>query len=164
MAAKSSQLQIRVTALEKEAIRARANAAGMELSRYVLARALPDPVRAFVSALRAIENSSTRRFGLAALNDVLASLDAERFADVVSLAPGVASFLPLDANLVAAMVEFRAHQLGVAPPAWARWIAPLDTPWFAGGLVSLRAHLIAVSPVAFRRRNLFVDSTVGDRV
>jgi hypothetical protein len=28
----------------------------------------------------------------------------------------------------------------------------------------LRAHLLRVSPTAFRRRNLFVDATVGDRV
>jgi len=69
-----------------------------------------------------------------------------------------------DGNRVAAMVEHASGRRGVAPPSWTRDVLPLEAPVFATDLKSLRAHLLRVSPVAFRRRNLFVDATVGDRV
>jgi hypothetical protein len=43
-------------------------------------------------------------------------------------------------------------------------VKPLERPWFASSLKSLRLHLLTASPPPFRRRNLFVDSTIGDRV
>jgi len=43
-------------------------------------------------------------------------------------------------------------------------LAALEVPVFATDLASLRAHLLRASPVAYRRRNLFVDAAVGDRV
>ena len=66
-------------------------------------------------------------------------------------------------NIVAAMVEHAAARKGVPAPHWTRTVLPLGTPWFASELVSLRAHLLRASPTAFRRRNLFVDATLGDR-
>jgi hypothetical protein len=43
-------------------------------------------------------------------------------------------------------------------------VPPLDEPHFATPLRGLRLHLLRASPVAFKRRNIFVDSSVGDRV
>lgn len=71
---------------------------------------------------------------------------------------------PVLENQLAAMVETRASQLRIPPPAWVHDIPPLEHPWFASDLLSLRLHLLANSPPAFKRRNLFVDATVGSRV
>jgi len=161
---KTQQLQIRVTAAQKAALRARADAAGMDVSSYVMARALPNEGEHFIEAVAALGQPYEGHFVWAALSDVLNKLTVRSFSAAVFLAPGLASLGPFEANYLAAQVEHRAAQLGVAPPAWARWVHPLEEPWFATDLKSLRIYLLAASPVAFRRRNLFVDSTVGQRV
>lgn len=59
----------------------------------------------------------------------------------------------------AATVETLCREAGLKPPEWTE--SPrcyLHRPWFAGALENLKAILIAESPVAFRRRNLFVSS------
>jgi hypothetical protein len=59
----------------------------------------------------------------------------------------------------AAVVETLCREAGLTPPDWTE--SPrcyLHRPWFAGSMESLKAVLIAESPVAFRRRNLFVSS------
>jgi hypothetical protein len=164
MSTKTQQLQIRVTAAQKAALRARAEAAGMDVSSYVMARVLPREGEDFIDAVAALGRPHEGHFVWAALSDVLSKLTARDFAAAVLLAPGLAALGPFEANYLAAQVEHRATQLGVEPPVWARWVQPLDEPWFATSLKSLRIYLLAASPVAFRRRNLFVDSTVGQRV
>jgi len=62
------------------------------------------------------------------------------------------------------MVEQATCRKGVRPPSWVNDVPPLESPLFASDLESLRAHLLRVSPIPFRRRNLFVDAAVGDRV
>jgi len=71
---------------------------------------------------------------------------------------------PLLGNYVAAMVEQAAAQKNVLPPKWVRDVAPLDQPFFASELASLRLHLLCSSPVPFKRRNIFVDSSIGARI
>ncbi len=66
---------------------------------------------------------------------------------------------------LAATVESLCREASLAPPRWtedARCF--LSRPWFAGGMESLKAILIAESPVAFRRRNLFVSANALSRV
>ena len=58
---------------------------------------------------------------------------------------------------LAAVAEHLAQRFGLAVPDWTD--APrrfLVAPFFAGGLESLKAILIAESPAAFRRRLIFV--------
>ena len=65
----------------------------------------------------------------------------------------------------AATVETLCREAGLKPPEWTE--SPrcyLHRPWFAGALESLKAILLAESPVAFRRRNLFVSSDALVRV
>lgn len=63
------------------------------------------------------------------------------------------------------MVELAAHRRDVPPPAWVRDIKPLERePHFATSLPGLRLHLLRTSPVPFKRRNIFIDSSIGDRV
>ena len=59
---------------------------------------------------------------------------------------------------LAALVESLCREARIDPPAWTE--SPrrfLTRPWFAGGFESLKAILLAESPVPFRRRNLFVS-------
>lgn len=163
MHTKSQQLQIRVSTAQKAALKRRARTAGMGVSAYVLSVLLPNERDRFGEIVGMLRNEDERRFALAELNDFLHGLGATHFAAAV----GTASLdgLPsLTQNYTAAMVELAAAQKGVAPPAWVRAIPALETPYFATPMKSLRLHLLASSPVPFRRRNLFVDSSVGARV
>ena len=163
MATRSAHLQIRVTPGEKETLKRLAQAASQDLSSYVLGRALPSNRLRFEEILRSLGEEEDHRFALAELNDFLTALapvelpDALEDADVTRLPPFVR-------NYVAAMVEQAVHLKNVPPPAWASRVAPLEVPHFATTLKSLRLHLLGASPVPFKRRNIFVDASVGARV
>ncbi len=63
------------------------------------------------------------------------------------------------------MVKLAAHRRDVPPPAWVRDVEPMETePRFATPLAGLRLHLLRTAPVPFKRRNIFIDSSIGDRV
>ena len=168
MPAKSEQLQIRVTPQQKAALKRQARAAGLDVSTYVLSRVLPPERDRFADVLRELGTTADHRFVLAELHDFLVDCPPMEFANALQHAafttPSRAALSPFLQNYVAAMVEQSAQQKGLTPPAWVRDVPPLDTPYFAGGLRSLRQYLLAVSPVSFKRRNLFVDATIGDRV
>lgn len=100
---------------------------------------------------------------MAASNDHLTGLASEELAAAVAEAD-LAGLSPFLGNYVAAMVELATNRLGVATPAWAREVEPLDEPWFAAPLESLHPHLLLSSPVAFKQRNLFIDALIGDWV
>jgi uncharacterized protein (DUF1778 family) len=161
--AKTQQLQIRVTPEQKSALARRARRAGQDLSSFVLARALPSAAVRFEELVSALAEPDRRRFALAELNDLLTELAPRELAEVTGEADlrGLSAYLR---NYVAAMVELAAHQAGTLPPGWVREIPPLEEPHFATPLEGLRLHLLRSSPVPFKRRNLFVDSSLGDRV
>ena len=161
---KTEQLQIRVSPAEKSLIRTRATQAGMSMSDWVLLQLFP-PVevrfRECVEALAA--NPDRRSFTLAALHDLLASLSGRQITHGLRRTPGV-RLSPFEANYVAAMIEFAAMTQGVPPPGWTGRVPPLDRPWFGSDLVSLRLYLLTQTPAVFRRRNIFIDTSVGGRV
>ena len=160
---KTAQLQIRVTPKQKAELRRRARLAGQDLSTYVLTQALPEQSSRFQEILLAAKDPAQLTFALASLNDLLAGLGSADLSGAVAAA-NVAGLSPRVQNTVAAMVEQACARARIPPPAWTADIEPLDTPWFAGGLKKLRPYLLRVSPLPFRRRNLFVDASVGDRV
>ncbi len=163
MAPKSEQVQIRVSPAQKAALKRYARIAGLEVSAYVILKALP-PVRERMERIvKALSRDGRDRHALADLNDLLGRLTRAEFVDAVTNVD-VNALSPFLGNYVAAMVELTASRKGVPPPRWARHIKPLAEPHFEGGLDRLRPYLIRVSPVAFRRRNIFVDATIGDRV
>ncbi len=94
---------------------------------------------------------------------MLGRVNGNDFARAVRHAPEI-SLSPFEANYLAAMIEYAAMLKGVVPPDWTRMVPPLERPWFASALKSLRLHLLTNSPPPFRRRNLFVDSSIGQRV
>jgi hypothetical protein len=163
MPAKSLFLQIRVSRSEKAQLRRLAKDAGMDLSAYVLARALPAPRVHFLQLVRSLVDGHARHHVLAELNDFLTSLPGTQYGDAVSRVD-LHLLSRLDANYVAAMIEHAAYLKAIPAPDWTRSVEPLDRPWFASELPSLRPHLLRAAPVAFKRRNIYVDSSIGDRV
>jgi len=159
---KSTQIQLRVSPSEKAELVRRARASGADLSAYILGRLLPRPGLEFLALTRLLAEKKSKPAVLAELHDLLARASRAQFAELAEHGP-VVRLPPLLENQLAAMVETRAAQLGVLPPAWVHEVKALDEPWFASDLLALRLHLLTHSPPAFRRRNLFVDSTIGAR-
>jgi uncharacterized protein (DUF1778 family) len=160
---RTEQLQIRVTPAEKAQLKSLAERAGQGVSAYVLSRALPKARLRFEELVATLGDAEDRRFALAELNEFLTSLSRDEFLDAIGTPP-VLDLSPYWRNYVAAMVELSAQQKGVPPPRWLADIEALTEPHFVAPLSSLRLHLLRASPVPFRRRNIFIDSTVGDRV
>ncbi len=157
---KISQLQIRVSRTEKSAIQRAAKLANMDMPSYVLARVLPPvtlELQALFDELRVTDNT---RFTLSAINTVLTRLNSRelRSLDSIQVPAELTSYLQ---NYVAAMVEYVCIKHQVTLPHWTKAIVPLKEPVFVSGLLSLRLYLLTHSPAPFRRRNIFVDTTIG---
>lgn len=163
MTIKSRQLQIRITPAQQRALKRLARKANLDVSSYVLSRALPPDAARFEEILGTLRRDDDRRFVLAELNDFLEELTPARFANAVAGA-GLQGLSPLLRNYVAAMVEQAAYRKGESPPSWVRDVEPLEEPYFAVPFRRLRPHLLRAAPVPFKRRNIFVDATIGDRV
>ncbi|MEX1257363.1 MAG: hypothetical protein WEG36_07085 [Gemmatimonadota bacterium] len=163
MAIKSRHLQIRLTPREKADLKRRAKDAGQDLSTFVMSRALPPARGRFAGVVKALSEEGDRAYPLAELNDFLSELAPIEFRLAVEeIPPNTLS--PFLLSYVAAMVEVAAGQKDQPPPPWTAKVEGLDEPYFTTPLRSLRLHLLQSSPVPFKRRNLFVDSTVGARV
>jgi hypothetical protein len=160
--AKIAQLQIRVSAAQKSEILLSARRAGLDMSTYVLKRVLSDPVARFQQCIVAAAGAKSS-FGLAELNSLLSGLSVEELRHAVAAGPEV-TLTPFIANYVAAMVELACERRAIPVPRWTKLIAPLSDPSFGSALPSLRHYLLTHSPAAFRRRNIFIDSTLGSRV
>jgi hypothetical protein len=160
---KSAQLQIRVSRTDKATIQRAAKRAGMDMSTYVMSRVLPAATIQFQECVAACASSEAPSFGLAELNSLLASLTPGEMRLTVEQPPAI-RLPPFLANYVAAMVEYGCARCQVPPPVWTRAIAPLEEPMFGSALQSLRLYLLTHSPPPFRLRNIFIDSTLGQRV
>ena len=160
---KTAQLQLRVSPAEKAAIQRAARRAGMDMSAYVLDRLLPAAATRFQELTAACAEAASARFALAELNSFLSRLGAGELRDAVA-SPPPAGLTTMHANYIAAMVESACAQHGSAPPRWAGEITPLVEPAFGSGLASLRLYLLTHSPPPFRRRNIFIDASIGARV
>jgi hypothetical protein len=160
---KTAQLQIRASKEEKAAIRRAAKRAGMDMSGYVLSRVLPVPAAQFRDCVAACVGTASPSFALAELNSLLSAFTAGelRTATEAPPPPGLTAFV---LNYITAMVEYACAKRSVAVPAWTQTVAPLDAPVFGTTLQSLRLHLLTHSPPPFRRRNIFIDATLGDRI
>ena len=163
MASKSEQLQIRVTPRHQAALKRLAPAAGHDVSSSVLTRTLLPAGRRFEELVALLADGAEHRYVLAELNDFLSALAPGELSNAITWTD-LTRLSPFLRNYVAAMIEHTCYLRGVPPPVWTARVAPLDTPFFAAPLKSLRLHLLRASPVAFKQRNLFVDATVGARI
>jgi hypothetical protein len=156
-------MQIRVSAREKAAIRSAAKRAGVDMSAYVLSHVLSVPVREFRVRIEACRGSAAPAFALAELNSLLSRLTPVELSNAIAAAPSV-TLTPFLANYIAAMIEAACEKSGIPVPGWTRAIEPLLEAAFGSALQSLRLHLLTHSPAPFRRRNIFIDSSLGDQV
>ena len=94
--------------------------------------------------------------------DAFYGANAETMAAAIRDAPARVDTIH-DAYL-AAVAEHLALRFGLAVPRWvddpARFLAE---PFFAGGLETLKAVLLVESPLAFRRRQIFVSANALSR-
>jgi uncharacterized protein (DUF1778 family) len=160
---KSAFLQIRLTPMEKRLVAQKAKNAGMEMSAWVKSCIFSSEKQQYVAIIEQLSNPENSNEALASLNDFLSTISKKQFQDAVSPLPEkmAGTFM---GNYIASMVELAAHQKNVNPPPWTQAFQGLDKPHFSSSLPSLRLHLLQASPVPFKRRNIFIDSSVGDRV
>ncbi|MBN1961582.1 MAG: hypothetical protein JW841_11605 [Deltaproteobacteria bacterium] len=160
---KSTYLQLRVSQSEKRMIQRQAKNAKMTVSQWVLARIDPILRQEIQKLCISIGLSSQPSYLLAELNDLLSRMqrpEFERvFADIMRLPKS-----EILQNQIAAMIELTAHRLHAITPQWVCNIPPLTTPVFATKLKNLRLHLLLHSPPPFKKRNIFVDASIGERI
>lgn len=162
MPAKSDQLQIRVTPEQKRMLKRRAREARMDMSSWILDRVLPPESAKFQELTRALAEAEDRGFALAELEDFLRPLPGGIFARATSEPPR-AVLDPASRNHLAAAIELAATKRGVAAPTWIQRIPVPADPVFGTTLKSARLYLLVHAPVALRRRNVFVDSSIDER-
>jgi hypothetical protein len=95
-------------------------------------------------------------------------LDTFYVADLSAMAVAIAvaprEITPIHDAYLAAVAEHLARKYELAIPPWVE--SPqrfLEKPFFAGGLESLKAILLVESPIAFRRRQIFVSANALSR-
>ena len=135
----------------------------MSMSDWVLSKTLPPLSETFQGLLKALSTADKPGYVLAELNELLTQLSTGEFKLAVSEPPQV-QLDPYWENYVAATIEQAAAGKSVDAPSWTGDVKPLKEPVFGSSLQSLRLHLLTHSPVAFRSRNIFIDSSIGDRV
>ena len=163
METKTTQLQIRVSPKQKWMLKSLAKRANLDMSEWILTKLLPPQKESFHLLVRRLSQEKEPRFVLAELNEFLTELSAQEFAEVVREPPPMIAD-PYWLNYLAAMLEYAAQQKGVEPPQWLSEIAPLPKPVFGSDLESLRLHLLTQALPSFRRRNIFIDASLGDQV
>lgn len=126
-------------------------------------RSESDEAERFQALAAALASEAHRRLRLAELADYLRALSRAAFARAVREAPR-APLDPAALNQLAGMVELAAERRAQRPPAWTQTIPVGESPTFGSPLTSVRLHLLTSAPVALRRRNLFADSSLDERV
>lgn len=159
---KTGQLQIRVSPAEKAIIQRAAKRAGLDMSSYVLSKVISVPANRFQVCIAAAAGLNSS-YGLAELNDLLTKFSSLELESAIAASP-TAPLSPFLANYVAAMVELACSLRAIPVPHWTRAILPLADPWFASSIPRLRHHLLVSSPAPFRRRNIFIDASLGSRI
>lgn len=159
---KLQQLQIRVSSSEKASIQRAAKLANMGMSEWILSQILPHGAQHFQQLVRQLKRDKNKSYILAELHDLFNTATSKEFERMVAQSPQTC-LLPYWENYLAAMIEYTANVKEVRAPAWVHEIVPLDKPVFATDLLSLRLYLLTHSPPSFRARNIFIDSTVGQR-
>ena len=82
---KTKQLQIRVTPREKQQIERAAEQAGMEVSKWVLGKLLPEPETQFQALCKQLGDSDQPAYALAQLNDFLTQLGRSELKTAVAV-------------------------------------------------------------------------------
>jgi len=162
---KSKYLQIRVTPMQKRIIKSNAKKMGMTISELILEKALGEIKlkEKFHDYVARLNNSGEKTIAYAEVNDFLTELSGNELENAVNILPEN-TLSPYERNYLTAMVEQASMMKKIPPPGWVKDIKPLEEPRFGTGLKNLRGHLLINSPLPFRKRNIFIDSAIGERV
>lgn len=160
---KQFQLQIRVSFAQKRAIASTAKKAKMGMSKRGVDQIFSSSREKFQALLKVLGTNPQKSYPLSEFHDLLQSVTTKEFEYMV-VEPARVHLEPYWENYVAAMIEHSAAQRGVSAPFWVAKIKLLDDPVFGSDLKNLRLYLLTHSPVSFRRRNIFIDATVGKKV
>ena len=163
MPGKTSQLQIRVRPDQKQKLKQLAREASIDVSSWVLRRLLPEDAERFQELATRLQEPEGRRLGLAELGDFLRALPPGAFGRAVAEPPRV-RLDPDTLNYLAGVIDLAARRRHREPPRWIDDVPVPVSPAFGSELASVRLHLLTHSPVALRRRNLFMDASMDDRV
>lgn len=161
---KSSQLQLRISAPDKRSLKRASNLLGQTISEFVLNRALRGLSKEsrFDELISSLETEQDISFTLAAINDQLTQMSSGELRQLTERPRSLGKTL-FAQSYVAAMLEQACHSKHCKIPDWIAQVPAMPAPWFATSIKSLRMHLLLCSPVPFRRRNLFVDTSLGGR-
>lgn len=80
-------------------------------------------------------------------------LHPEFTAAAIEAAPRLSGWSFID-NLLAAVAEKLADDIGIRRPSWTKQIAALDTPWESPGTARMKAANAAATPPQFAARNI----------
>jgi hypothetical protein len=160
---KDKQLQIRITQKEKVFIRKAAKNAGMDISQWVLSKIAICSRMNLENLIEELACSDDKTYPIAAINDFLCKISRQEF-EILFGEPVSFDISEYWNNYLAAMIEQASHIKKTAAPNWLNEIKPLKEPVFGTDLQSLRLHLLANSPPPFKKRNIFIDSTLGSRI
>ncbi len=163
---KPHQLQLRVSIEEKRFIARAAKRAGLGMSAWVLQCIMPKPQRVFAELMGQLQRADkiSARYILASLHDFLVRSSPGELRLAIETWPEGIELSPYLHNYVAAMAETACVNHAMPNPLWGMEVPRLEDPVFASELQSIRLHLLLNAPLAFRRRNIFIDATLGDRV
>jgi len=115
---------------------------------------------AFARLTYAVARAERISYPLPELNDLLTAATGEEVLRLPS--PEIDGACRL--NYVTAMVEVAAHRAGVVPPDWALTVEPCHFRYSWILRCACARTCFCLSPPPFCRRNIFIDSTLGDRV
>ncbi|MBP9837399.1 MAG: DUF1778 domain-containing protein [Proteobacteria bacterium] len=160
---KTSQLQIRVSPEEKKLIAHAAKREGQDISTWVLKKLINNNQGVFFELVVKLASAKEPRYVLSELNDFINKLSAKECQIIFNTKPDVKLSTYLG-NYLAAMIEQAATKKGFSVPSWLEEIEVLKKVHFETNLISIRPYLLINSPIAFRKRGIFLDSTIGDRV
>lgn len=160
---KTSQLQIRVSPQEKELIAKAAKREGQDISTWVLKKIINNNQEIFFELVKKLVSANEYHYVLSELNDFISNLSAKECHVVFKVKPDIKLSAYLS-NYLAAMIEQAATKKGFSIPHWLEEIEVLQEAHFETSLVSLRPYLLINTPISFRKRGIFLDSTIGDRI
>jgi hypothetical protein len=163
---KTDHIQIRVTKEEKAAIQAASQRAHLEMSQWILQKILPDPeakLLTLLAKLKRVENTKNRSFILNELASFLARLSGHELQMAIAKPINIGLSELMD-NYVAAMIEQACVFKKIAPTLWLTEKTSVEQPFFGTKLQSMRLYLLIVSPPSFKKRNIFIDSSIGELV
>lgn len=108
----------------------------------------------------ALSGPSDPSFALAAIHSLLSGFSAQQLREAAAALPLV-QLSHYRASYLAAMAESAGDAQRLKAPAWTRPVEPLAAPIFGAALAALRPYLLTHSPAPLRRRDIFVDSSIG---